>query len=30
MGFIDILIIAIGCDIGVAVLFNMAKETFKK
>ena len=27
---IGILIIVIGCGIGAAVLFNMAKETFKK
>ncbi len=30
MGILDILIIACGCGIGIAVLFNMAKETFKK
>ena len=30
MGIIDILIIACGCGIGAAVLYNMAKESFKK
>lgn len=30
MGILDFLIIAVGIGIGCAVLFNMAKETFKK
>ncbi len=30
MGILDFLIIAVGIGIVCAVLFNMAKETFKK
>lgn len=30
MGIIDYAIIIVGCGIGIAVFFNMIKESFKK